>query len=156
VYEVAKLKPPTFPVIKDLFDLIDVRRDGELDPTEWNQTFGRVTEGSNSLSIKPSPLGLWETTKEFENIGTLLAKNRKLLIEKFKSEIGKTTLFNFAQGKAALNDWLYQHFKDSVTDAHLKCVFSAAQVPAESQHEPRYDYVRLLDLYKARYLGPQK
>jgi len=55
-------------VVKDLFDLIDVRRDGEIDTTEWQQTFGRVTEGGNQLTIKPSPLSLWETSKEFANL----------------------------------------------------------------------------------------
>jgi hypothetical protein len=119
-YEVAKLKPPTFPVIKDLFDLIDVRRDGELDMNEWSQTFGRVTEGGNSLSLKPTALSMWETTKEFKDIGTLLGKSRKHLIEKFKSAVGpesQKTIFNLAQGKVALDDWIYQNFKGSITDA---------------------------------------
>ena len=156
-YQIAKLKPPTFPVVKDLFDLIDVRRDGELDITEWQQTFGRVTEGGNQLTIKPSPLSIWETSKEFANLCQALAKSRKHLIEKFRAVTDpKHTLFNFKQGKAALDDWLYQNFKGAVTDTHLKSVFSAAQVPAESQFEPQYDYMRLLDLYKARHLGPQQ
>lgn len=108
-YEIAKLKPPTFPVVKDLFDLIDVRRDGELDTTEWQQTFGRVTEGSSQLTIKASPLSLWETSKEFETICHSLAKSRKHLIEKFRAATSdnKQHLFNFVQGKAALDDWLY-------------------------------------------------
>lgn len=154
----AKLKPPTFPVVKDLFDLIDVRKDGQLDITEWQQTFGRVTDGGNQLTIKPSPLSLWETSKEFADICQALAKSRKLLIEKFRSVSTdpKQTLFNFAQGKAALDDWLYQNFQGRVTDTQLKSVFSAAQVPAESQFEPKYDYIRLLDLYKARHMGPQQ
>ena len=87
-----------------------------------------------------------------------MAKSRKLLTENFRVVIGnkKSTLFNFSQGKAALDDWLYQNFKGKVTDAHLKCVFAATQVPSESQNEPHYDFMRLLDLYKARYLGPQQ
>ena len=84
-------------MVKDLFDLIDVRRDGELDITEWQQTFGRVTEGGNQLTIKPSPLSLWETSKEFANLCKALAKSRKLLIEKFRAVTDtKHTLFNFA------------------------------------------------------------
>lgn len=34
-FDLAKLQVPSFSVIKDLFDLIDVRRDGNLDFTEW-------------------------------------------------------------------------------------------------------------------------
>ena len=111
-YNIAKLDMPAFSVVKDLFDLIDVRRDGEIDATEWQQTFGRVTEGSNSLTIKPTPLSLWESSKEFQSICHLMAKTRKLLVEKFRAAIGsKKTLFNFKQGKAVLDEWLYQNFK---------------------------------------------
>lgn len=64
--------------------------------TEWQQTFGRVTEGGNQLTIKPSPLSLWETSKEFANLCQALAKCRKHLIEKFRSVTDtKNTLFNF-------------------------------------------------------------
>ena len=51
-YEIGNLKPPAYPVIKDLFDSIDIRKDGEIDFIE----FGLVTEGNNSLTIKPTPL----------------------------------------------------------------------------------------------------
>ena len=39
-YEMAHLKAPTYPIAKDLFDTIDVRKDGTLDVKEWQQTFG--------------------------------------------------------------------------------------------------------------------
>lgn len=49
-----------------------------------------------------------------------MAKNRKLLIEKFKSAVpgsaeGKT-LFTFQQGKQALDDWVDAKFKGSIND----------------------------------------
>lgn len=34
-HELAGEKPPTYPIIKDLFDTIDVRKDGMLDLHEW-------------------------------------------------------------------------------------------------------------------------
>jgi len=43
-----------------------------------------VTEGGSQLTLKPTPLSLWESSKEFEKIGKLMAKSRKLLIEKFR------------------------------------------------------------------------
>ena len=55
-YEIGNLNPTAYPVIKDLFDSIDIRKDGEIDFKEWSQTFGLVTEGNNSLTIKPTPL----------------------------------------------------------------------------------------------------
>ena len=34
-HEVAGDKPPAYPVIKDLFDTIDIRKDGIIDVSEW-------------------------------------------------------------------------------------------------------------------------
>ena len=62
-----------------------------------------------------------------------MAKNRKLLIEKFKTVLGpSSTLFTFEEGKGALDDWIYSHFKNSITDDQLKYLFHAAQVHSES------------------------
>lgn len=58
-------KIPAYPVIKDLFDTIDIRKDGIIDLSEWQQTFGFVTEGSHKLTIKPNPLALWENSREY-------------------------------------------------------------------------------------------
>lgn len=86
-----------------------------------------------------------------------MAKNRKLLTAKFREVLDSTTKksFNFAQGKRALDEWLYSHFGDSITDAKLRCLFNAAKVHSESQSEPKYDYVRMLDINKSRHSGPQ-
>jgi hypothetical protein len=56
---------PPYPVIKDLFDAIDIRKDGIIDTSEWQQTFGHVHEGNNKLTIKPSPTALWENSREY-------------------------------------------------------------------------------------------
>jgi len=70
--------------MKDLFEAVDIRKDGVLDLHEWQQTFGRVTEGAIKLSIKATPLSMWENSREFDKIGFLMAKNRKQLIMSFK------------------------------------------------------------------------
>lgn len=60
---------------------------------------------------------MWENSPEYEKIGTLMAKNRKQLIEQFRRVLGPTeTLFRFEQGRAAMDDWLYAHFKTSIDD----------------------------------------
>ena len=99
---------------------------------------------------------MWENSREFERLGFLMAKNRKLIVEKFKEKLGSATQksFNFAEGKDALDEWLYSHFGDSITDAKLKCLFGAATVHQESQSEPKYDYIRMLDINKSRHSGP--
>lgn len=97
-----------------------------IDLSEWHQTFGRVTEGNNKLSIKATPLTTWESSPEFAKIGFLIAKNRKQLINQFKTVVPEGRLFNLDQGKKALDDWLHQNFGGSITDDQLKCVFRVA------------------------------
>lgn len=77
---------------------------------------------------------MWENSREFERIATIMAKNRKLLTERFREVLGSATAksFTFAQGKQALDDWLYSHFGDTITDAKLKCLFNAAKIHQES------------------------
>lgn len=133
-HELAGEKAPTYPVIKDLFDTIDVRKDGMLDLQEWQQTFGRVEQGNSKISFKTTELSMWENSREFGQLGFLMAKNRKVLIEKFKEALGSTTQksFTFAEGKRALDEWLYSHFGDTITDAKLRCLFNAAKIHSES------------------------
>lgn len=38
LYSSAKEAIPTYPVIKDLFDMIDIRKDGVIDYNEWTQS----------------------------------------------------------------------------------------------------------------------
>lgn len=136
-YEMAHLKAPAYPVVKDLFDAIDVRKDGQIDLKEWQQAFEAQTEGSNQLSIKTTEMASWEHSRDYDKIGFLMAKHRKLVQDAFKryleSKGVQGSLFTFSQGKKALDDWLYANFKGTVTDAQLRCVFSVAQVPTESQ-----------------------
>ena len=156
-HELAEEKPPTYPVIKDLFDTIDVRKDGMIDLHEWQQTFSRVDQSNSRISFKTTPLSSWENSREFERLGFLLAKNRKLLIEKFREVLGSKTAkaFTFAQGKQALDEWLYSHFGDSISDAKLGTLFNAAKIHAEASGEPKFDYIRMLDISKSRHSGPQ-
>lgn len=83
--ELAGDKVPAYPVIKDLFDTIDIRKDGIIDINEWQSTFGNVIEGSKKLTIKATPLTMWENSREFSQIGTMIAKNRKKLKEEFEN-----------------------------------------------------------------------
>lgn len=144
-------------VIKDMFDQIDIRKDGEIDLHEWQQTFGKVTEGDNQLSIKATPLTMWENSPEFARLGSLISKSRKLIIDHFKKVLGSTnTVFNFAQGKEAMDDFIYKKYGSTLSDEKLQVVFSVARLHKESQvGETVYDYVRMLDTYKSRFAGSQ-
>lgn len=87
-HEVGGDKVPAYPVIKDLFDTIDIRKDGIIDLSEWQQTFGFVLEGNNKLTIKATSLAQWENTREYAKMCTLIARNRKLLKDQFDACTG--------------------------------------------------------------------
>ena len=48
----SKTNVPPFSIIKDMFDEIDIKKDGEIDRHEWNQTFIAVQEGDKKYSLK--------------------------------------------------------------------------------------------------------
>lgn len=133
--------------------MIDIRRDGALDADEWGQTFGKVWRGSSALSIRPTAATQWENSKDLERIGVLLAKNRKQLVLTFKRVLahsGDSTKFTFREGKAALQDWLQNNFGGHITDEQLRCVFHVGLDSSQSSAAPKYDYVRMLDVYRQR------
>ena len=43
-----------------------------------------MVDGSKKLTIKATPLSMWENTREFGEYGVLIARNRKLIKEKFE------------------------------------------------------------------------
>lgn len=43
---------PTYQVLKDLFDLIDVRKDGQIDQHEWKKSFERVSVLLNHVDLE--------------------------------------------------------------------------------------------------------
>jgi hypothetical protein len=152
LHEMSGEKAPTYPIIKDLFDTIDIRKDGMIDMHEWQQTFGLVGNANTKISFHNTPLSMWESSREYDQICSLISKNRKLIGDSFKQILGsETKLFTFEQGKSAMDDWLYTHFKGAISDEQLKCLFRSAQVHSESQHGPKYDYTRLLEINKTRH-----
>ena len=68
---------PTHQVMKDLFELIDVRKDGSIDKHEWNQTFASVQGGDarNTLKELPTDLAAFENSKTCQNISAAVSRN---------------------------------------------------------------------------------
>lgn len=62
----AKDPVPSFAVLKDIFNLIDHRKDDIIDMAEWMSVF----------SSGP----VFQESKEFDNISALIARNRKVLL----------------------------------------------------------------------------
>ena len=90
IYDVYKResKPVlTYPVMKYIYDYIDIRKDGIIDLNEWNKVFA-ISEGKldyeNAKPEKIQILREWETSKEIIEIYKLIARNKKLIRDKVK------------------------------------------------------------------------
>lgn len=108
------------------------------------------------MTIKPTPLTLWENSREFGLIGILIAKNRKLLKDSFEKVTGKsTTIVNFDQGKQVLSGLLTQHYP-GIGDDKIKIILKVGEMLGANTDGigNQYDYMRMLDVYKARHAGP--
>ena len=77
----------TYPVMKYIYDYIDIRKDGIIDLNEWNKVFA-ISEGKLDYeNVKPEKIKIlreWETSKEIIEIYKLIARNKKLIRDKVK------------------------------------------------------------------------
>lgn len=64
------------------------------------------------MTIKATPLSMWESGREFQAIGTSIARNRKLLKDVFERIAGKRTHITFEEGKKALLEVLTKHVNE--------------------------------------------
>lgn len=101
---------------------------------------------------------LWENTREYQRIGTLIAKNRKLLRGQFEKIVkdGSATIVNYEQAKSAILGLLQPHF-NSITDEKLRVILKVGEVQGATDGGlgNRYDFARLLNVYKNRHAAPQ-
>lgn len=104
IRELARLSDedvPPFGIIKDLFDEIDICKDGFIDLKEWNETFIAVQEGDKRYSLKkvPQHLARFEVSREARIILDSIKKNRKFLNEKFNEHSTDGDYVNFEDAK---------------------------------------------------------
>lgn len=86
-----------------------------------------MQEGSNKHSIKPNPLANWDNTREYTRIGTLIARNRKLLRDQFENITkGQGTNVNYEQAKQTLEALLQPHFKD-LTEEKIRSILKVGE-----------------------------
>lgn len=102
---------------------------------------------------------LWENTREYQRIGTLIAKNRKLLrgqFEKIVPDNNGSTIVNYEQAKSAILGLLQPHF-NSITDEKLRVILKVGEVQGATEGGlgNRFDFDRLLLVYKSRHAAPQ-
>ena len=130
LYENSGEQPPAFSVIKDLFEVVDSRKDGYLDIKEWLGVFKQQgNEGQD-----------WQDSRAFEEIARIIGKNRKMLLLTFEasSRDGKVT---YQSAKDVLSTVL----KDmSLTEEQWR------QIVRPAERDGQVDFKQLLDIYKER------
>lgn len=129
ICELAKEPIPPFNVLKDLFDIIDIRKDGVLDKREWLNTF-RVNQTQNN----------WEDSKLYEKVSDAIARNRKLLQLTFEV-YAKEGKVDFNQAREVLGSVLRDV---KLSEDQWKNTVGVAV------RNGTVDYRFLLDIYKGR------
>ena len=87
VYTRESKPTPTYPVLKYIYDYIDVRKDGVIDLNEWSKVFATSEGKLDYEQAKPEKMKIlreWETSREIIEIYKLIARNKKLIRDKVK------------------------------------------------------------------------
>ena len=77
----------SYPVLKYIYDYIDVRKDGVIDLNEWSKVFATSEGKLDYEQAKPEKMKIlreWETSKEIIEIYKLIARNKRLIRDKVK------------------------------------------------------------------------
>ena len=92
LYFKERQKEPNYPLMKAIYDFIDVRKDGVIDSNEWNKVFS-ITESNLDVIKGPGsqPVRDWEGSEELADIYKLISKNKKIIEKKAKLYNMKTT-----------------------------------------------------------------
>lgn len=89
--ELAKDEEPAFPVLKDLFELIDTRKDGVLDQKEWSNAFKPAGGMQN-----------WEDSQHFGQVCAGISRSRKMLTLAFEA-LAKENYVSSSQAREVLS-----------------------------------------------------
>ena len=167
-YSEEKMPKPDFTVLKDMFDAVDVGKDGVIDFKEWTSTFQHMVVSDKGTKTQPEPathgeknaikytgISTWNNGPEHALIGACIAKNRNSLIKKFKehsthsSYDGTPRFVTFDQAKKALDDLIYNNFVKTgqiqMNDEKLACVLSVGRLDqklasAKPKEAPSFGY----------------
>ena len=87
IYSQEKKKDlPNFTLLKNSFDYLDLRKDGEIDMNEWLRSFGNISSNLdiNENKNKINQLKKWEVSNDLQKIYVEISRNRKLIKDNVK------------------------------------------------------------------------
>ena len=104
LYFKERQKEPNYPLMKAIFDFIDIRKDGVIDFNEWNRIFA-ITETNLDVIKGPGSQYIrdWEGSEELADIYKLISKNKKIIEEKVKMYNIKTSSNKLIQENHLIN-----------------------------------------------------
>ena len=104
LYFKERQKEPNYPLMKAIFDFIDIRKDGVIDFNEWNRIFA-ITETNLDVIKGPGSQYIrdWEGSEELADIYKLISKNKKIIEEKVKLYNIKTSSNKLIQENHLIN-----------------------------------------------------
>ena len=81
-----KKELPNFTLLKNSFDYLDLRKDGEIDMNEWLRSFGNISSNLdiNGNKKKINQLKKWEVSNDLQKIYVEISRNRKLIKDNVK------------------------------------------------------------------------
>ncbi|CAG9314254.1 unnamed protein product [Blepharisma stoltei] len=131
--KLSKDQIPSFTVLRDLFEIIDLRKDGVLDVKEWISTF---------KSHAPMP---WENSQLYDDVCLSISKHRKGLLLTFEALSG-TGFVSFTEAKNIITSILKgTKLPDILWNQILRVALKDGKI----------DYKFLLEVYKNRALTKQ-
>ena len=85
LYYKERVPVPNYPVLKYVYDYVDVRKDGVIDLNEWNKVFA-ITESNLDVIKGPGSQYIrdWEGSEQITGIYKLISKNKKAIKDKVK------------------------------------------------------------------------
>lgn len=144
--ELSKESLPSYTVLRDLFEIIDMRKDGVLDLKEWLSTFkSQELQKTTLQSTQVYDDFNYKVHNIYDDVCLLISKHRKGLLLTFEAMSGtgkvtineaKTVLSNILKGIKLTEQLWTQVLRVAIKDS-------------------RIDYKFLLDVYKDRALTKQ-
>ena len=98
LYYKERIPVPNYPVMKCVYDYVDVRKDGIIDLNEWNRVFA-ITESNLDVIKGPKSEYIrdWEGSEEIDEVYKLISKNKKIIKDKVKLYTIRTSSDLFIQ-----------------------------------------------------------